>query len=317
MNLVQALCEDLVIPEGELWKFVLTIPRRYKKYTIPKRGSDKLRLIAQPSQEVKFIQRLLIDKLRGSLKIHSAAMAYEKNVGIRANALRHVENKFLLKMDFKDFFPSVTPELLFAITDSQNIRFEPNERILLEHALFWKMTRRSKLRLSVGAPSSPFISNFVMSNFDSNMAAYCFARGIVYTRYADDITFTSNTKGILFEIPDKVKLALKTDCLGKIKVNSTKTVFASKATNRHVTGLVLTNESKLSVGRWRKREISSLIHKFKLSLLDTEETLRLKGLIAFAIHIEPDFIQRMKNKYSENIISEIMRSDKHLRIQTN
>lgn len=311
MSLISTLAEKLLMPEEELFRFALTMPLRYKKYYIQKR-SGGLRLIAQPSKESKFIQRMLIEELRPLLPIHKAATAYEKGAGILLNARRHLNSRYLLKMDFKNFFPSITPELFFEIALNHDINFEVIDRAFLEYALFFRATRRSRLRMSIGAPSSPFISNFVMSLFDKNMARHCAERNITYTRYADDLTFTTNEKGALFEIPDVVEAMLKSNCARKIRINSEKTVFSSKKFNRHVTGVVLSNENKLSIGRKRKREIASLINSFKYGALSDDCRMRLKGLIAHAHHIEPDFLARMKEKYTTEIIDEIMRTGSEL-----
>jgi retron-type reverse transcriptase len=232
-------------------------------------------------------------------------MAYEPGVGIKLNATHHKDSCFLLKMDFKDFFPSITPYLFFSITEKLGFKFDDINRRLIENIIFWKSTRDSNLKLSIGAPTSPFISNFVLYEFDRHMAEFCLLRKIIYTRYADDLTFTCNEKGTLFEIPSIVEKQLKHHCFGKIKINKKKTVFSSKAFNRHVTGIVITNDNQLSIGRDRKRELSSMIHKFSLGKLDETESSRLKGLLSYAHHIEPIFINRMKRKYGPDIVNQI------------
>lgn len=312
MKFIAKLADKLMMSEGELLSFALTMPRRYKKYYIPKRNSEEMRLIAQPSQEAKFIQRVLVDELRPYFPVHSAATAYEKGVGIRLNADLHRNSRYLLKMDFKNFFPSITPELFFLVSHECGIDFEQVDKVFLENALFFRKIRRSRLRLSIGAPSSPFISNFVMSRFDDAVATYCASKNIAYTRYADDITFTTAEKGALFEVPAIVNAMLERHCFRKIRINTAKTVYSSKARNRHVTGIVLTNEDKLSVGRARKREVSSLINSFRFGCLDFKECLRLKGLLAYIHNIEPDFILRMKAKYSSDVIDAIFRMNEEV-----
>lgn len=309
MNLISKLTDKLMMAEEDLLRFALTMPRRYKKYYIPKRNGNEFRLIAQPSQESKFIQRVVVSELREFLSIHKAATAYEKGTGIRLNALQHMDSRYLLKMDFKNFFPSITPDLFFMVLSDFGVKYDEMDRVLLENILFFKSTRRSGLRLSIGAPSSPFISNFVMRRFDEGMTDYCYQRNISYTRYADDLTFTCSEKGVLFDVPERVKTMARQYCYGKIRINSSKTVFSSKAFNRHVTGVVLTNENKLSIGRSRKREISSLVCSFKNGCLEHDDVLRLKGLLSYADHIEPDFTARMKRKYSDGIINSIFRID--------
>lgn len=307
MSLAPQLADKLVMSKADLFGFVLTMPRRYKQYEIFKRNGIEKRRIAQPSKEAKFLQRMIVDELRKLLPpIHVSATAYEVGTGIKMNALRHLNSRYLLKMDFKNFFPSITPELFFLVAKSSGIEFDELDTILLENALFYRSIRRARLRMSIGAPSSPYISNFVMNGFDHAMSEYCSERKIAYTRYADDITFTTNEKNVLFDIPKVVDAILLKKCFKKIRVNSAKTVFSSKKFNRHITGVVLTSDGRLSAGRSRKREVSSLINSFKYGKLDEKERLRLKGLIAHVHHIEPDFILKMRRKYTNEIIDSIM-----------
>lgn len=307
MSIFSKLADKLLMSEEELLRFALTMPRRYKKYEILKRNGIETRLIAQPSKESKFIQRMIVEELRNILRVNKAATAYEKGTGIRLNALRHLNSRYLLKMDFKNFFPSITPELFFAVAETSGVEFEQVDKIFLEHALFFRSTRRARLRMSIGAPSSPFLSNFVMNTFDQAMVKLCVEKNISYTRYADDLSFTTNHKNVLFDLPRMVGALLAEHCFNKIRLNSSKTVFSSKRFNRHVTGVVLTNDNELSIGRERKREIASLINSFRYGALQEEATMRLKGLIAHAHHIEPNFINRMKQKYSDEVVDAILR----------
>lgn len=305
MSLLNDVCEKIFMSPDELLNFSRSMPRRYKKYEIKKRSGKGTRQIAQPSSESKFIQRIVLGELRKILPVHTSAMAYEPNVGIKKNALLHKNSKFLLKMDFKNFFPSITPSLFFLMAGKMNIDFQAIDAQFLEDVLFWKSSRQSELKLSIGAPTSPFISNFVMHSFDDFISGICENKEINYTRYADDLTFTTHQRGILFDLPVIVRKALKDHCDGKIKINREKTLFSSKRFNRHVTGIVLANDNSISLGRERKRAISSMVHKFSLGELSVDESSRLKGLLSFAHHIEPIFIFRMKNKYGEEVVDSI------------
>jgi RNA-directed DNA polymerase len=307
MTLLHSVSNKLLMTEDDLLRFSLTMPRRYKTYYIFKRNGIDLRLIAHPSRESKLIQRVVVDELRPILPISKCATAYEKGTSIRLNALRHVNSRYILKMDCKNFFPSITPELLFFVAEKNEISISEIDKIFLENVLFYKSTRRAKLRMSIGAPSSPFISNFIMKNFDDAMEKECFERNITYTRYADDMTFTTNRKDILFDVPKVVTALLNVHCNKKIRINSEKTVFSSKRFNRHVTGIVLTNNDELSIGRARKREIFSLMNSCKYNKLDGGQRQKLKGLINFAQSIEHDFISRLKKKYGDWYVEDAMR----------
>lgn len=308
MNITSTLCEKMLVEKTELFSFIHTAPRRYKTYYIAKRNSTQKRLIAQPAKSVKFMQGLAVEELRLNLRIHECAMAYEKGVGIKRNAQQHCNNQYLLKMDFKNFFLSITPELFFLVAERSGVKFCDDDKFLLSNLLFWKLRRNSPLRLSIGAPSSPFVSNFVMSNFDSSIQAACRDMGVTYTRYADDLTFTTNKKGILFGVQQLVRDELKVHCNSKIRINSEKTIFSSKAFNRHITGITITNEGKLSVGRDKKRLVSSMIHRFSLGLLNESQAESLKGRIAHINNIEPGFHLRIQSKYGKEVMDRLYKS---------
>ncbi len=160
--------------------------------------------------------------------------------------------------------------------------------------------------LSIGAPSSPLVSNFFMYKFDLAMQGLCAERNITYTRYADDLTFSTNHKDILFELPLLVENQLISLFGSSIRINRKKTRFSSKAHNRHVTGITITNDRKLSLGRERKRYIKHLVHQVALGKLDREYRLHLRGLIAFAKHVEPLFVRSLAKKYSAELIAKIV-----------
>jgi len=311
MQIYQFLSKELSTSKQEISAYSLSAPNKYKIYAIPKRTSGK-RIIAHPAKRLKEYQRKITELLELHLQVHDAAFAYRKNIGIKNNAQQHLKSKYLLKMDFLNFFNSITPDLFFTIIEKNEVLLADGDRFLLKQILFCNLSKRvgGKLILSIGAPSSPFISNAIMFFFDQILAKLCQDREIVYTRYADDITFSTNKKNALFEMPLLVKELLTEQFKGSITINENKTIFSSKMHNRHVTGVTITNDEKLSIGRQRKRYISSLIHKYTLSLLPKEDISHLQGLFAFACDIEPTFKYKMIKKYSYEIINKIVTADK-------
>lgn len=307
MQIYDFLCKELSVSKQEITDFVSLAPYKYKVYTIPKRTSGK-RVIAQPAKRLKDFQRALIKLLEQILPVHDAAFAYKRHIGIKENARQHQKSSYLLKMDFQNFFYSITPELFFSILKNLNIIVSSEDCYLLTQILFFNPSKKKggKLVLSIGAPSSPFISNSIMYFFDKAIYESCLNKGINYTRYADDLTFSCHKKDILFALPVQVKQLLLEHFDGRISINESKTVFSSKSHNRHVTGVTLTNDNHLSIGRQKKRYISSLIHQFSLNQLADEDIRYLQGLLAFACHIEPNFKQRMIDKYSADVIAKII-----------
>lgn len=302
MDVLKYLNETLLMEKRDIISFSSTAPHRYKVYEIPKRNSQDKRTIAHPSSELKFLQRALILKLSSIMEPSDRAYAYVRGRNIKDNALQHVHSHYLLKMDFSNFFPSITPELLFSKLSGRGVELNEIDKKIVCGLLFWKPKRRGQLVLSIGAPSSPLISNFVMKDFDERITAECERREIVYTRYADDLTFSTKEKDHLFEIPRRVKKILNEEGYDAISVKDEKTVFSSKAHNRHVTGVTLTNNNKISLGRKKKRKISAMVHHLKMGTLPAEDRSKLRGYLSFAEHIEPGFNKKLENKYGRECL---------------
>ena len=75
----------------------------------------------------------------------------------------------------------------------------------------------------------------------------------------------------------------------RLAINEGKTVFASRAGRRVITGVTITNDHRLSIGRERKRAIRAMYHHMLRGSLDDKGQQELRGLIAFAENIEPGF----------------------------
>lgn len=279
----------------------------YKVYKIPKRQLG-FRLIAQPTPKLKDIQREVIYFLNQRCEIQESATAYIQGKSIKDNAEVHRKSDYLLKLDLENFFNSITPKLLFKALKSQGVSFNDKDEKALSELLFWNRSKRKngKLVLSVGAPCSPFISNLIMGDFDKYIVEQCSRVRVSYTRYADDLTFSTTRRNELFAFVEIVNKALKKFFGKGLSLNLSKTVFSSKAHNRHITGITLTNDNKLSIGRNKRRYISALVHKFKHDLLVEDDIYHLKGLLAFAEHIERGFIGRLIKKYGEDVVQRLI-----------
>jgi RNA-directed DNA polymerase len=306
MKIFDIIRDFLFISDRDLMNFAATAPHRYKVYNIPKRSGNGHRTIAHPSKELKLIQRIVVENLNDLLPVHAAAYAYKKSIGIKDNAVQHASNRYLLKMDLKDFFPSINPLIFKKSLIRHKISLDDSDVDFLCNVIFWKLRRDSPLRLSIGAPSSPMISNFVMFYFDEVITDFCKNNSISYTRYADDMTFSTNKKDILFEVPKLVRKQLRIIYGSALRVNADKTVFTSKAHNRHVTGVTISNHGGVSIGREKKRIIYAMIHNFSNNKLGCDKLEELKGKIAFSVHIEPNFYEQLVRKYGSETISRLV-----------
>ncbi|EMG9304351.1 retron St85 family RNA-directed DNA polymerase [Citrobacter freundii] len=298
---IATLAQKMGKNDREIREFLINAPEKYKVFTIPKRKHG-YRIIAQPSRELKVYQRQLEDLI--SFPVHYRAMAYCKGRSIKINALHHVKNSYLLKLDLENFFNSITPDIFWKVWSKTWDLPCDEDRIYIEKLIFWRF--QGTLRLSVGAPSSPLVSNFCMYYFDEKIEEICLNNKVSFTRYADDLTFSSNVKNILFEIPRLVQDTLENQFHTGFSINTSKTIFSSRAHNRHVTGITLDNTGKISLGRDRKRYIKHKVHHYTLNILDEDEINHLRGLIAFAKYIEPVFFHSLEAKYTANMMSKLL-----------
>lgn len=296
ISIVDYISEALSLPRLVVRHRVFSAPLRYKVYTIPK-ANGKLRTIAQPARDIKSFQRLMVAELLSLMPIHDCAFAYVKGKGIRDNAAMHCKSSYLLKLDFKDFFPSIKPDdLIRRLAPQINMKFSAEDKRALSCLFFWKPRKSIELQLSVGAPSSPLISNIVMYEFDCAVSAFCASIDVVYTRYADDLCFSTKNNNTLIRVHDFIKDRLSITESPNLALNVDKTINVSKRNLRTVTGIVLTPTEGISLGRERKRTIRAQVDHYQKGTLSAEDFFQLKGWIAYASNIEPEFVQTLLSK---------------------
>ncbi len=303
-KVVQILSIASGLSETDTRSILASAPVRYKTYLIPKRNGGS-RQISQPAREVKFLQKVFSDEVLSKLYIHEAAMAYRRNRSIKDNAAAHAGSGAIIKFDFSNFFPSITATDWKSYCEKFSV-FENEEDINLTcNLLFRRSKYGSILRLAIGAPSSPILSNVIMADFDKLISELVAKHKVSYTRYADDLTFSAKRAGNLSEVERILRNVLQYMPSPRLRINEGKTVLATKKYRRVVTGLVLTDDGEVSLGRDRKRVIRESVHRYTLGLLDDEQAARLSGLLAFVNAVEPSFLDRLVEVYGLSKIEEI------------
>ncbi|MCZ7891035.1 retron St85 family RNA-directed DNA polymerase [Agrobacterium salinitolerans] len=287
-DLLKRLSVETGLPESTVKSIISNAPERYKEYLIHKKNGG-YRKIAQPARELKLIQRAFIDIVLSKLPIHSAASAYRRGKNIRDNAMPHSHSGPILKMDFKDFFPSITERDWSAYCQQTGCLTDPGDIRLSSLLLFHKPSGGRILRLAIGAPSSPILSNVIMFQFDEAISNAIAKHQVIYTRYADDLTFSAPRTGHLNSVAKAVKNALKEIPYPQLKINHEKTTHVTMKYHRQVTGLTLANDGRVTIGRDHKRSLRAQLHYFINGKLDEAETAHLAGKIAFVKSVEPEF----------------------------
>jgi hypothetical protein len=231
-----------------------------------------------------------------SLPVHPAATAYQKNSTIKRNAELHAGTNYLLRVDFQNFFPSLHR------IDVVNLLRANRKRLADEYVTDQDIEFISRVvcrfdALTIGAPTSPIISNAIMFNFDATWHRNAETNGITYTRYADDLYFSTSAPRVLERLLEDLRHYLNRGERPLLQINEAKTVFSSTKWRKLATGLVLTPDHKVSLGRHKKRMLKSLAWKLKRGELSVVETASLRGWISYIRSVEPDFVSRLQRKY--------------------
>jgi RNA-directed DNA polymerase len=188
MSLTDELVENLGMSFGDVARVIASAPARYYVFEIAKRTGGK-RIIAQPARELKAIQRYILQEKLSLFPVHNCATAYMEGNSIAENALVHVNSGPILKMDFESFFPSIKAAdwSKFARKYKRD-EIETKDIPLYSKLLFWGEEKKNKVPrcLSIGAPTSPALSNILLFALDTELSCYAQRLGVKYTRYADD-----------------------------------------------------------------------------------------------------------------------------------
>jgi retron-type reverse transcriptase len=276
--------QDLGFPAKTLYALSNNIEKHYRTVLIPKSDGSK-RKLSVPDLILKRVQRAIADTILTQYPVSRYAKAYKYGSNVQQNARPHVGKKKLLKLDIEGFFDHILYSRVKETVFFEE-KFAPSIRTLLTMLCYYKES------LPQGAPTSPAITNIIMYDFDETVGAFCRERGIAYTRYCDDMTFSGEfdeREIIAFVKGELYKLGLF------LKTRKTAVIPATK--RQTVTGIVV-NE-KINVTKEYKKKIRQeiyFIRKFgldghldRIGRSDKEQyILSLKGRVAFVLQTVPN-----------------------------
>lgn len=254
----------------------------YTRYAIPKRTVG-YRLISEPVDSLRQIQRWILEQILNKRRPHDAAQAFCKDRSIKHNASLHVGQRLVLSLDVKDFFPSVHVDAVRRVFHRMGYSDEVSDAL----------TRLCVLRdgLPQGAPTSPAISNLVMLGVDQELSEYARLRGINYSRYADDLTFSGDFWA--GSVIGKVRHALKRR---SFVLNEQKTRLMQRHRRQEVTGVIV-NE-RLQAPRQLRRALRQEIHYIERFGCENHFDRRfslfgkrvdhLRGIAEYILFLNPD-----------------------------
>lgn len=229
---------------------------RYLHFNIDKKSGGQ-REIRTPDAILKRIQRLLNYALQVVFEPHAhhSTNGFLFGRDIIRNAKPHVNKTYVLNCDIKDFFPSINFRRVKTVLGLSPFNLI-DDRELIGFLIANLCIHNNSL--PQGAPTSPLLSNIVTQNLDRKMDKYCLTRKVKYSRYADDLTFSSNRN--LF---DKDFLETITRILSeeRFQVNESKTRLKTDMDRQQVTGLVV-NE-KINIKREYLQKVRAMLNNWE------------------------------------------------------
>ncbi len=232
---------------------------KYLTFEISKRNG-KTRKIDAPNTQLKSLQQRFNDVLDVVFKAQSCAHGFVTGKSIVSNSQLHVSKKIVLNIDLEDFFPSIHFGRVRGLFLSRPYSFNNEVATTLAQIACYQGV------LPQGAPTSPTISNMILKRLDRELMIFLTSKKCHYTRYADDITISTNLKRMPVEIissydPGAIKLSSEfTEIIGNngFRINDSKINLSFRTKRQEVTGIV-TNE-KINVKREFYIELRSILY---------------------------------------------------------
>lgn len=282
--------------------FLQSIQINYQKFSIPKRSGGQ-RFIQAPDLALKELQRKILDRLLNKLKVHPAATGFEKGHSIVSNAFAHVDADVILRMDIMCFFTTTAEDRLRGYL--YGIGWDQEATDILVRLC----THQGAL--PQGAPTSPRLSNLINYELDARLDGWAKKVGAVYTRYADDITFSfynldsSEPLEAMAQNPktlERVPQTIQGNKLVSSTIQMTKIILAEYGYDLHtkkklnirrrhqqqkVTGLVVNR--RLALPRKTRRWLRSVKHHLDIGKPASLSPEQFAGWLAFQDMIEKQY----------------------------
>lgn len=243
---------------------------RYRQFKIKKKSGGFRQIAAPRNRSFMMLLQSVNEILKAIYTPSDYAMGFTEKRSVVTNAAVHRNQNYVFNIDLKDFFPSVEQGRVMKRLTLEPFNFSPQIALLISGLCSMRVKREQPLEtkqhdldkqfmyvLPQGAPTSPIITNTVCDTLDRRLAGLAKRFGIRYTRYADDITFSS-MHYVYSKNGEFIKeLARIINAQGFV-INEAKTRLQKLGSRQEVTGIVVSD--KLNVTKKYVREIRSLLY---------------------------------------------------------
>lgn len=273
----------------------------YKQVKMKKKNGDE-RILSCPSKKLKAVQAWILVNILEKIPIESVATAYIKGKNIKDNVTIHHENKFVLCLDIKNFFDKISSKWVYCLFHS--LGYNKFMSILLTKLCTYKGY------LPQGGVTSPCLSNILCKRLDRRILGYAGRRNIVYSRYADDLILSNNDPAILLKSLLFIKKIIQNE---GFELKEEKTRVLRPGHRKKITGLVISDDNKIGIGRRKMRDIRAAIHHLETGRTDKwddHEKLEahIKGWLNFLKSIDEYSFNKL-NLYWKNLIEKIPKKE--------
>ena len=279
---------------------------RYRKIRVKKRSGGE-RVLVQPAAELKMVLAWIDAEVISKLPISSVATAFRPGASIVKNASEHRNSLYSVRIDIKDFFPSIRIGDLTAVVRN-NVGVLPP---FVTDPSFDELVRKACFdrdgRLPIGYPTSPAIANAVMYGLDGALLEMIRRDPTKFgaarlTRYADDFVFSTDKRGACRVFVHDFEKTLARATSPKLRLNASKTRFMSRAGGSTlVTGLRINQDGLIRVHPTYRDHVRLLMKHFAAGVLLADDLPRLVGHLAFVEHADPRLFTRLSFRYFEEI----------------
>lgn len=231
---------------------------RYINFTIPKKSGGE-RTISAPVRGLKSILFSLNTLLQALYEPSKYAMGFASGRSVVDNAKLHIGQRYIYNIDLKDFFPSIDKSRVWKRLTLPPFNFNSDIAHTIAGLCTMRIEENGKERfvLPQGAPTSPILTNAICDTLDRRLGAVAKRFGLRYSRYADDITFSS-MHYVYGKDGEFIKELHRIINDQHFTINESKTRLQAIGYRQEVTGVIVSD--KINVCQKYVREIKTLLH---------------------------------------------------------
>lgn len=234
---------------------------RYRQFKIKKKSGGFRQITAPRNRSYKLMLMCLNEMFKSIYTPSDYAMGFTEGRSVVCNANIHKGQNYVFNLDLKDFFPSIYRARVRARLQAKPFNFNEDIAIMIAGLCSMKVasdhTDGSNYVLPQGAPTSPIITNMICDKLDRRLAGLAKRFGLKYSRYADDITFSS--MHYVYNEHGDFRIELKRIITDQgFTINDAKTRLQKRGTRQEVTGIVISE--KLNVTQKYVRDIRNILY---------------------------------------------------------